>query len=207
MAFWTWIKKFRNQPSQSPRHTPKGKPSNLTRSFTRVRQDMQSVQVEIKQLQTYFNRLYEQVDRHERQLGDFHAKVDSLEARLMATPSPEALPAAKEIPLLSAINRPIPSGRRPITTTRPADETHPAIDLDCLTPQEKRILECFTAHRNMRLSYQDMAQALHKSPHTIKNQIRQLRMKMDCFESSMDEHNLKRFRLKPQLQLKKDLTY
>ena len=53
----------------------------------------------------------------------------------------------------------------------------------------------------MQLSYADIAQSVGKSPHTVKNQLRQIRMKADIFTQSIAAEGRKRFQLKDSLQI------
>ena len=57
----------------------------------------------------------------------------------------------------------------------------------------------------MPLSYQDVAKSLNKSPHTIKNQIRQINMKSSLFDKTIDAQNKNRFKLKKHLKIETDL--
>ena len=58
----------------------------------------------------------------------------------------------------------------------------------------------------MALSYKDISRYLQKSPNTIKNQLRQLRMKAEMFNQTVDEGNRNRFRLKDGLRVDKILN-
>ncbi len=78
--------------------------------------------------------------------------------------------------------------------------------MDRFSPQEKKILGVFLSHREMALSYQDVAKTLSKSPHTVKNQMRQIITKSDLFEKAVDDQQKNRFKLKKGLQIKTSLT-
>jgi ATP/maltotriose-dependent transcriptional regulator MalT len=75
------------------------------------------------------------------------------------------------------------------------------IDMTCFSQQERKILSVFFQHPDMGLSYRDISEFLHKSPHTIKNQLRQIRMKADLFTQSTDQGSRNRFRLKEGLKI------
>jgi DNA-directed RNA polymerase specialized sigma24 family protein len=59
----------------------------------------------------------------------------------------------------------------------------------------------FFDNRDMYLSYRDIGKTLGKSSHTVKNQLRQIRMKADLFEQSITDKTRKRFRLKDNLKV------
>ena len=69
--------------------------------------------------------------------------------------------------------------------------------------QERRILSAFFQNKDMSLSYVDIARFLGKSPHTVKNQMRQINMKADLFNFSVGNDNRKRYRLKDGLKIEK----
>jgi len=84
-------------------------------------------------------------------------------------------------------------------------EKQDKLNFDSLSGQERKILNVFFQHSDMALSYADIGSFLEKSPNTIKNQLRQLRIKADLFSKSVDSENRNRFRLKDQLQIEKYL--
>ena len=79
------------------------------------------------------------------------------------------------------------------------------LNLESLSRQERKILNVFFQHPDMALSYVDIGSFLKKSPNTIKNQMRQLRMKADLFSKSCDDENRNRFRIRDRLRLEKYL--
>jgi DNA-binding CsgD family transcriptional regulator len=80
------------------------------------------------------------------------------------------------------------------------------LNLNSLSRQERKILNVFFQHPDMALSYADIGSFLQKSPNTIKNQLRQLRIKADLFSQSSDADNRNRFRLKDHLKIEKYLN-
>jgi hypothetical protein len=58
----------------------------------------------------------------------------------------------------------------------------------------------------MTLSYADIGRILNKSPLTIKNQMREIRLKANLFDRSIGEQNRHRFKLKKDLRIEKYLN-
>jgi IS30 family transposase len=58
----------------------------------------------------------------------------------------------------------------------------------------------------MALSYTDIARALNKSPYTVKNQMRQMRLKADLFDRTVGDQSRNRFKLKDGLRIEKYLN-
>ena len=77
--------------------------------------------------------------------------------------------------------------------------------MDSITEQEKRIIGVFLDHHDMALSYQDIAKSLDKSPYTVKNQMRQINMKADIFDRTVDSQNKNRFKLRRHLKVEANL--
>ena len=80
------------------------------------------------------------------------------------------------------------------------------MDIDSITEQEKRIIGVFLAHRDMSLSYQDIAKSLDKSPYTVKNQMRQINMKANLFDRMVDSQGKNRFKLRKYLKVEANLV-
>ena len=77
--------------------------------------------------------------------------------------------------------------------------------MDRFSGQEKRILSVFFENHDMALSYVDIARALGKSHHTIKNQMHQITSRADLFDVAVDHGQRKRFRLKDNVKIEKHL--
>ncbi|MBN2454915.1 MAG: hypothetical protein JXB29_00020 [Sedimentisphaerales bacterium] len=113
------------------------------------------------------------------------------------------------IPTISGIN----PANRPISATElvspPKLNTQlqsEKLDISRFSPQEKRILSVFFQNQDMALSYADIAQYLSKSANTIKNQVRQINMKADIFNYTVDNESRKRYKLKDGLKIEKYLN-
>ncbi|MFC1794065.1 helix-turn-helix transcriptional regulator [Planctomycetota bacterium] len=79
-------------------------------------------------------------------------------------------------------------------------------DINHFSEQQKKILAVFFQNQDMSLSYVDIGRILNKSPHTIKNQMREIRLKADLFDRTFGEQSRHRFKLKKDLRIEKYLN-
>lgn len=191
MGFWNWLKNIKKAYTYEPSQASN---EEIQAAFGRVKQDMQRLETQINILQTQWqqqqNLLQEQHLLLESQMG----RVAKLEELLLveAIPAPPLSPTGKP-----PTNRLIhPAASRPVPASSPAE-----LDWEYFSPTEKKILGVFLRHRDLALSYQDLAKALTKSPHTIKNQVHQISIKADVLDETLGVDSRKRFKLKKNLKL------
>ncbi len=189
MRLWNWFK-------------GRGRKTNLNpavlRAFSRVKRD-------IKALKTNLADTNVRVAKNARLIDCHSARLDKLEDIISTEPIAPLLqnsPTNRPSQPTSRLNEPT---SRLVATKRPGVESLARLDVDSLTEQEKRIIGVFLDHRDMSLSYQDIAKSLDKSPSTVKNQMRQLKMKATLFDRVVDSQNKNRFRLKKQLKVEAEL--
>jgi len=132
-------------------------------------------------------------------------QLDKLEDIVSAMPIIPSLQNAPTNRPYQPTSRPSQSTSRLVATKPSQVESLERLDMDSITEQEKRIIGVFLAHRNMSLSYQDIAKSLNKSPYTVKNQIHQINMKADLFDRIVDSQNKNRFRLRKHLKVEANL--
>jgi DNA-binding CsgD family transcriptional regulator len=101
--------------------------------------------------------------------------------------------------LFTAINQ-------PPTPANIAQPQEGKFNIGTFSNQEQRILSVFFQNQGLALSYADIAHSLNKSPHTIKNQMRQINMRADLFTKHVDEGNRNRFKLREGLKIEKYLN-
>lgn len=184
---WQWLKRRKAgspKRSQRPRQPPDPR---IAQAFSRVRGDVRTLQNGIKQVESQLQNHSLRIDHHDRRLTNHDGRLTNLEQRVTSQVPVFALSASKMLPDQTT-NRTIPDQ----SATNPLTE----IDWNELSPQERRIMEVFANHPGMALSYGDIAKSLQKSPHTVKNQMRQLMMKQPVFEKQVDQQQKNRFRLK-----------
>jgi DNA-binding CsgD family transcriptional regulator len=75
------------------------------------------------------------------------------------------------------------------------------LDVDQFSDQQKRLLSVFFQNRDREMSYADVAAALGKSAHTVKNQINQIRHKADLFDCVTGPESRNFFKLKDDLKV------
>jgi hypothetical protein len=94
---------------------------------------------------------------------------------------------------------------RPASTTGPV-QSNGKFDINRFSNSEKKILSVFFNHKDMALSYRDIAKFLGRSPNTIKNQMHQIKIKAELFDKTVDDQSRNRFRLKDGLKIEKYLN-
>jgi septal ring factor EnvC (AmiA/AmiB activator) len=197
MRFWKWLQgKNKVKPDQSKRSKPLD--PKITQAFTRVKKDIKIVKTGLAELSRQLNQQANTLTENTRFIHDHNARLDKLEKLVIETP-------VMPIPEIVPTNRPNEPTNRLVATKTTEKEPSEKLDMQGLSEQEKRIMGIFLAHRDMPLSYQDIAKSLNKSPHTIKNQIRQLNMKSSLFDKTVDAQNKNRFKLKKHLKIESDL--
>ena len=197
MGFWRWL--------AGSRKAKKGKTAaeietKVTAAFGRVRRDIKKVKNELSDINGKLSQQDKQITENTQKLSNHTARLDKLENIVNNTPTP--VPEINEL----AISRPSEPTSRLVATNRQATEPLQPLDMHTLSAQEKRIISIFLSHRDMTLSYQDLAKSLHKSPHTVKNQLRQLIAKSDIFDKTTDTGSKNRFKLKKHLKIETDLA-
>lgn len=138
--------------------------------------------------------LQEKTDSHDNFINTNREKLQTLEQRL--TPNQSIYLPRQTINQ----NKPNPAGLNTVFNRDNLTKTG-KMDVSHFTPQEKKLLSVFFDNRDMYLSYRDIGKTLGKSSHTVKNQLRQIRMKADLFEQSITDKTRKRFRLKDNLKV------
>lgn len=196
MGLWNWLKQ--RKMSTKRRHDPADAQA-LSEAFGRVRQDIQKMDTQTAALQS-------RLQEHDRLLKEHGLLLESQIGRLTKL---EEILMTPTITVTAPLPTPIPTPTTPThrLSSRLVEASSTAeLDLGHFSPTEKNILGVLLAHRHMALSYQDIAKSLHKSPHTIKNQIHQIAIKADVLDKTTDAGNRNRFKLKKNLQLKTALT-
>ena len=200
MGFWDWLKHRK----KSTAHQRSPAPDEAIReAFGRVKQDIQKLDDTIAEMSRSLTQHTELLDKHATLLDNQTSRLGKLE-EMISTPSKMSSSATDaSYQSWEPTNRPIESTPRLIATMSEAVDQAPELDLQTFSPQEKKILQVFLAHHDMALSYLDLAKTLGKSPHTVKNQLRQMNMKTELFDKMIDgDNNKNRFKLKKHLKIK-----
>ena len=176
-------------------------------SSSRTEKDIKKIGADIEGLQNQVNTVNILLQKHDDDLSEHrrliteHSKgLEKLEQRVstaqIVAPVKEVVPAVRPIEIPNPSTTPFP------TTS---DSTQ-KFDINRFSEQQKRILAVFFQNQGMTLAYADIAKILEKSPHTIKNQMREIKLKADLFERSIGEQSRHRFKLKNDLRIEKYLN-
>ena len=168
--------------------------------INKIEAGIESLQVQIETMHIALKKHDDELSEHTRLLGEHTKGLEKLEQILTNT---KIAPTIEE---KTQRNRPA-ALINPLTVTKPPTEASSnKFDINCFSEQEKRILAVFFQNQQMAISYVDIARILNKSPHTVKNQMRQMRLKADLFERTVDNDSRNRFKLKDGLKIEKYLN-
>ena len=201
MIFWKWFQRWKRPKELDPR---------IVVAFRQVKRDIKSLQASVTDANAQLTWQYETITEHSRLINEHATRLGDLEEIVSASPAILTAPGS----LTNRPNQPISRLSEPtnrlVATSRPTKpslaESLERLDMDSITEQEKRIVAVFLDHRDMSLSYQDLAKALDKSPYTVKNQMRQMNMKNNLFDRIVDCSNRIRFKLKKRLKVEVNLA-
>ena len=165
-------------------------------AFGQVKKDMQQLQAQVDLIADTAQQHEQLISQHDNCLQEHTQRFTDLESRINTEP------VSPDMEISQPISRPTVTTDRSVSTNHSSTPNPDELDLDSFSGQERKILQTFLTHKNMALSYLDIAKSLHKSPHTVKNQLRQISMKADLFDKFIDEDRKNRFKLKEKLKLK-----
>ena len=200
MAFWKWFQEWKRPKELDPR---------IVVAFRQVKRDIKSLQASLTDTNAQLAQQHDILANHSRQIHSQATRLDTLEAIVLATRTARSVTGSPTNRPSQPISRLSEPTNRLVATSRPTkpslSESLERLDIDSITEQEKRIVGVFLNHRDMSLSYQDLAKALDKSPYTVKNQMRQMNMKTNLFDRIVDCNNRIRFKLKKHLKVEANL--
>lgn len=182
----------------------RGRPPGKTQGKRRKKR--QTIRADLKKIAAHLKTVDIALAGHDKQLSQHSELINSQSQTLKKLEEIAEENKARAFagqPGLSA--RPV--GPPASTAAEPSRGSNSArLDVNRFSEQEKRILAAFFHNNDIALSYVDIARALNKSPHTVKNQMNQMKLKADLFERSVDKDSRKRFRLKDGLKIQKYLS-
>ena len=173
-------------------------------SATKLKQSFEKVRVDIDALQAQTQTINALLEQHSKELSEHKGIIEQHSARLSTLEQAvNWQPANLRLTWNSQGNRPDQASSQ-ATAATPGNLPLPQkLDVDYFSEQEKRIMAVFFQNQGMALSYTDIAMALNKSPYTVKNQIRQMRLKADLFDRTVGDEGRNRFKLKAGLKIEK----
>jgi chromosome segregation ATPase len=199
MGFFDLFRKKRKEYPRKRRHS--------RTSTAKLKQTFEKARIDIETLQAQTNTTNAILEQHSKELSEHKGIIEQHSAQLSTLEQVvNRLPANLRLTRDSQPSRPDQTGN-PAQAAIPSNLQSPQkLDVNYLSEQEKRILAVFFQKQGMALSYVDIGRALNKSPYTIKNQIRQMRLKADLFDRTIGDQSRNRFKLKDGLKIEKYLN-
>ena len=190
-----WLSLFRKK--SKPRHrTTKRNRRSSVKNRENLKSAIDDLTQQIRTVNIAINRHDEQLSLYAQLIDDNSKLLKRLEDRFNTNNI--YLPTDRV-----STHRPMTNSLLPDLPVKPQPRQ---FDINQFSEQEKKILSVFFENHQMALSYADIGKALNKSPHTIKNQMRQINIKADLFNKTVDRGKRNRFRLKDGLHIKKYLN-
>jgi transposase-like protein len=176
-------------------------------SVAKLKESFEKARVDIDALQARTQTTNALLEQHSKELSEHKGIIEQHSVRLATLEQAVNWQSSnRRLALNSQPNRP-DQASNPLPAATPGNLPLPQkLDVDCFSEQEKRILAVFFQNQGMALSYTDIARALNKSPYTVKNQIRQMRLKADLFDRTVGDQSRNRFKLKDGLRIEKYLN-
>ena len=168
--------------------------------FNRLKSDFNNLKAQFGTVNILLKKHDEEITENSILLEKHVSRIEKLEELVAKQPTNSTISG------INLANRPT-STIGPVSTSQSKGQFESQkLDISRFSPQEKRILSVFFQNQDMALSYADIAQYLSKSPNTIKNQVRQINMKADLFNYTVDNESRKRYKLKDGLKIEKYLN-
>jgi O6-methylguanine-DNA--protein-cysteine methyltransferase len=176
-------------------------------SAAKLKQSFEKARVDIDALQAWTQTTNALLEQHSKELSEHKGIIEQHSARLSTLEQAVNWQTANlRLTWNSQASRPDQASSQATAATQGNLQSPQKLDVDCFSEQEKRILAVFFQNQGMALSYTDIARALNKSPYTIKNQMRQMRLKADLFDRTVGDQSRNRFKLKDGLRIEKYLN-
>ena len=212
MEIWNWFKGIGSAYHTIRKRNKKKLDPKIAQAFNLVKHDIKTLKNDLADTNAQLDQQNNRIAQNNRLINSHAAQLDKLEDIVSAVPIAPSLQNNPTNRLNQPTSRPSQPTNRLIESTnrlvatKPTRVEHPErLDMDSITEQEKRIIGVFLAHRDMSLSYQDVAKSLDKSPNTVKNQMRQINIKANLFDRMIDSQNKNRFKLRKHLKVQANL--
>jgi DNA-binding CsgD family transcriptional regulator len=197
IKFLSFFKKKKKKARRKARirHSPKNK-----NEFNKLKSDFNDLKAQFGIVNILLKKHDEEITENSILLKRHVSRIEKLEEIVAKQPTNPTIGA------IDLANRPVSTTELVSTPKSRSQFQSQKLDISHFTPQEKRILSVFFQNQGMALSYADIAHYLGKSPNTIKNQVRQINMKADLFNYTVDNESRKRYKLKEGLKIEKYLN-
>jgi len=194
--FFRKKRRVRNKQSGRKARLSSGKKQAIEKigaDFERFQVQLNTVNIVLKKHDDELAEHRELISQHSEGLEKLEQKVNTVHINSLVK---ETIPTARPTEIIN-----------PSTIAAPAtSDSTQKFDINHFSEQQKRILAAFFQNQGMALSYVDIGKILNKSPHTVKNQMREIRLKADLFETSIGEQSRHRFKFKNDLRIEKYLN-
>lgn len=159
----------------------KAKKEDVEKAFAKVKRDISKIKSDVKE------------------------KPDKKEVALMIKKSNKTL--EERVGLSKHVRQPSKQLKQAIRQPLEVSQQTETLDFDKFTEKEQNILKISLEHKEMALSSADIGKALNKSPSTIRSQLNTLKLKEpNLFDTSVDNKQQVRYKLKENLAIKKQLS-
>jgi len=182
------------------RKTRRSHSSNNKGEFNRLKSDLNNLRAQFGTVNILLKKHDEEITGNSILLEKHVSRIEKLEEIAAKQPTSPTING------INLTNRPASTIGLVSTPKLNTQLQSDKLDISRFTPQEKRIISMFFQNQDMALSYADIAKYLGKSPNTIKNQVRQINMKADLFNYTIDNESRKRYKLKDGLKIEKYLN-
>ena len=199
MGLFDFFRKKRKVKVKRKRRTRKP-PSKKKQTLEKIKADIGNLQTQLKTINIALDKHNDELSQHSKLINEHSKALEKLEQIVTKTP---IIPPAEE---KTQVNQPVAMINPPAMPNPPTENLDRKFDINRFSEQEKRILAVFFQNKDMALSYIDIATALNKSPHTVKNQINRMRLKAELFDKTVDNDSRNRFKLKDGLRVEKYLN-
>ena len=169
-------------------------------TIEKIDSDIENLRAQVNTVNIALKKHDEELAEHRKLIYQHSERFEKLEEKVSSV---QITPAVEHVaPAVRPIQTSHPS-TAPVPTTSYSPQK---FDINRFSEQQRRILAAFFQNQDMALSYGDIGRILNKSPHTVKNQMREIRLKADLFDRTLGEQSRHRFKLKKDLRIEKYLN-
>ena len=169
--------------------------------YRRLAAALANVSDHVLNLNSEIGTIHIALNQHENAITECRNLTDQQGKTLMRL---EQIVSSQSTEPVSRLNRSIgmPQTTPALSAAEPvASAPARRLDIDQFSDQQKRLLSVFFQNKDREMSYADVAAALGKSAHTVKNQMNQIRHKADLFDCVTGPESRNFFKLKDDLKV------
>ena len=145
-------------------------PLVVKQTLEKIESDIETCRAQLNTVNIILKKHDDELAEHTRLIAQHSERFEKLEEKVSAVENPA--PVKETLPTIRPIEIPSPS----TVSAPPTTDSTQKLDINRFSEQQKRILAAFFQNPGMALAYVDIAKMLNKSPHTVKNQMREIRI-------------------------------